>query len=806
MRRGRLMGVLWAVALAAFLAAAAAQGGGGTPQENTNALRPGLTVEGQWRQWLTHNLTTTYPSSFPFAVPKADDDFATDVTLKIVVYSLMEFHELSGKVEMNLWLYARWTDTNLKWDPSEWGGVDKIIMPPSSIWTPDLVSYNGAESPLTGLRGDAEVLSEQLYVIVTSDGQCHWSRPGVVAFSCSAEGQNRNGGRPFRGPGCNLYDEDTKTYVADNDGEGASTCDQRWPARISLRRFPFDKQLCELKIGAWSRDGDLVNVEPEASTSGGPDGIEIFEGEDGSSPLTSNNQFELKIAGASRVSEVYSTFPDASWPAVHFYFEVSRYSLDYIVNLIVPVSCAVLFAFLTFAISPDAVGERVGISMTAVLTVFAIMFISAAELPKTDELTTLSAFYLISIVFTLIPGLCATLVGYVLDYEAFRRERHERRLRTPALLAELMLETGVLRQEEADTDAGQEEQRMRNFIQLTKAMTLQISHQHVEDKMETHVSMHPGKAKHNARPAAVHPKTDDLGASGSSGEGDVHQRRLQSASTMEQVVKVIRRPMGLKPLLWTFLDYGRLSELLDRTARFFCLIGFPLALVTLFTHGSFFTFGDNNSGEASTLAVGLTVIVVETIVLALVATAVFIHSAARVRQQLLNRVAYNENVLEGVRNLNRDVSSRLLKRIERIYGVLDEDPDCRYFKDGALWITDLEKLMRGSALPATVSAQILERAKLFADEEYRVRKKKGANWAPRCLRNNAVRSELGHMDARLDFMSFLLSVLPVAGAAGGVVGPEKQQTSFAPRQRRDPLRPERSRFNRHFKGSSSDEE
>jgi len=30
----------------------------------------------------------------------------------------------------------------LTWDPNEFGGIDKIRVPASSIWTPDIVLYN----------------------------------------------------------------------------------------------------------------------------------------------------------------------------------------------------------------------------------------------------------------------------------------------------------------------------------------------------------------------------------------------------------------------------------------------------------------------------------------------------------------------------------------------------------------------------------------------------------------------------------------------------------------------------------------
>ena len=35
-----------------------------------------------------------------------------------------------------------WTDSNMRWDESEYGGVKDIRVPPSSLWKPDILMYN----------------------------------------------------------------------------------------------------------------------------------------------------------------------------------------------------------------------------------------------------------------------------------------------------------------------------------------------------------------------------------------------------------------------------------------------------------------------------------------------------------------------------------------------------------------------------------------------------------------------------------------------------------------------------------------
>ena len=35
-----------------------------------------------------------------------------------------------------------WDDVNLAWNESEYGGVQDVRIPPSSLWKPDILMYN----------------------------------------------------------------------------------------------------------------------------------------------------------------------------------------------------------------------------------------------------------------------------------------------------------------------------------------------------------------------------------------------------------------------------------------------------------------------------------------------------------------------------------------------------------------------------------------------------------------------------------------------------------------------------------------
>uniref|UniRef100_T1KI33 Neurotransmitter-gated ion-channel ligand-binding domain-containing protein n=1 Tax=Tetranychus urticae TaxID=32264 RepID=T1KI33_TETUR len=42
----------------------------------------------------------------------------------------------------NIWLQMSWTDVNLTWNSSDYGGLTSLRIPSSRIWKPDLLLYN----------------------------------------------------------------------------------------------------------------------------------------------------------------------------------------------------------------------------------------------------------------------------------------------------------------------------------------------------------------------------------------------------------------------------------------------------------------------------------------------------------------------------------------------------------------------------------------------------------------------------------------------------------------------------------------
>jgi hypothetical protein len=70
----------------------------------------------------------------------------------------------------------QWKDNGLKWNKTEYNGIEEIRLPINRIWTPDVVLYNYADTRLEEKR---EVLC-----IVTHEGVVKWRPPSIFKSTC----------------------------------------------------------------------------------------------------------------------------------------------------------------------------------------------------------------------------------------------------------------------------------------------------------------------------------------------------------------------------------------------------------------------------------------------------------------------------------------------------------------------------------------------------------------------------------------------------------------------------------------------
>ncbi|XP_067672594.1 neuronal acetylcholine receptor subunit alpha-2-like [Haliotis asinina] len=129
------------------------------------------------------------------------------IEFNIQLIQIMDLDERNQVLTLNVWDRYNWYDEYLKWNPAEWGGVNKVRIPPSKIWTPDIRLYNYADERLEEHR----------------DALCQIENTGLVIWLPQA-----------------VY---------------KSSCE------IDVSAFPFDIQNCHLKFGSWTYDQSKVDLE-----------------------------------------------------------------------------------------------------------------------------------------------------------------------------------------------------------------------------------------------------------------------------------------------------------------------------------------------------------------------------------------------------------------------------------------------------------------------------------------------------------------------------------------------------------------
>jgi len=239
----------------------------------------------------------------------------------------------------NMWVEQEWHDYKLKWDPEEYGGVTKLHVPADQIWLPDIVLYNNAD-------GNYEV-TIMTKAILHYDGTVVWKPPSIYKSACE----------------------------------------------IDVEYFPFDKQNCHMKFGAWTYDGYAVDLRHRTHTSDEPliqTGIDLSE-------FYLSVEWDVMSVPAVRTEQYYSCC-DTPYIDITFNITMRRKTLFYTVNLIIPCVLISALSVIVFYLPPDS-GEKISLSISVVLSLGVFFLLLAEIIPPTSLAIPLLGRYLM---FTLI--------------------------------------------------------------------------------------------------------------------------------------------------------------------------------------------------------------------------------------------------------------------------------------------------------------------------------------------------------------------------------------------------------------------
>ncbi|KFW76139.1 Neuronal acetylcholine receptor subunit alpha-6, partial [Manacus vitellinus] len=152
---------------------------------------------------LFHKLFSQYNQ---FIRPVENVSDPVRVYFELAITQLTNVDEVNQIMETNLWLRHIWNDYKLRWDPSQYDGIEFVRVPADKIWKPDIVLYNNAV-------GDFQV-EVKTKALLRYDGMITWTPPAIFKSSC--------------------------------------------PMDITF--FPFDHQNCSLKFGSWTYDKAKIDL------------------------------------------------------------------------------------------------------------------------------------------------------------------------------------------------------------------------------------------------------------------------------------------------------------------------------------------------------------------------------------------------------------------------------------------------------------------------------------------------------------------------------------------------------------------
>uniref|UniRef100_A0AC35TTI2 Neur_chan_LBD domain-containing protein n=1 Tax=Rhabditophanes sp. KR3021 TaxID=114890 RepID=A0AC35TTI2_9BILA len=121
-----------------------------------------------------------------------------EVEFSLAMVLLISISEKIQVMHTNVWLTLEWDDYQMSWDPTKYGKLSTIRLPPDRTWHPEIVLFNNAD-------GQYEV-SFYSNVVVSRFGRMLWVPPAIYKSSC----------------------------------------------QIEVEFFPFDEQVCSLIFGSWT--------------------------------------------------------------------------------------------------------------------------------------------------------------------------------------------------------------------------------------------------------------------------------------------------------------------------------------------------------------------------------------------------------------------------------------------------------------------------------------------------------------------------------------------------------------------------
>jgi hypothetical protein len=169
----------------------------------------------------------------------------------------------------------------------------------------------------------------------------------------------------------------------------------KFNAKLPLGKYPFDTQNLLVEMEDTSADTSKVIYKPDRDPVALSPGVTL--------PGWDIGQPTMRVIDNTYATDFgdYSA-PDQTYSRVIIDVPVTRPAGTYALKLLLPMLLVALTAALSLAVHPRWVEGRVGIGITALLTLVALQLTSNATLPEVNYLLLLDKLYILSYIFVVL--------------------------------------------------------------------------------------------------------------------------------------------------------------------------------------------------------------------------------------------------------------------------------------------------------------------------------------------------------------------------------------------------------------------
>ncbi|OXA53155.1 Gamma-aminobutyric acid receptor subunit alpha-6 [Folsomia candida] len=264
--------------------------------------------------------------------PNYQEGRPTTIRTNILIKSMGPISELDMDYSMDCYFRQSWRDPRLSFR----GPVDKLslnIKMLERLWRPDTYFHNGKNSYVHTITVPNKLLR------ISQEGDILYSMRLTIKAKC---------------PMC-------------------------------LRNFPMDTQSCPLIIGSYAYTSQHIVYHWDKS------GVAFVAG-------MTLSQFDLTSSPYQNLTlirkEGKTNLPPGLYSVLQVNFNLERHAGYFLIQVYVPCVLIVVLSWVSFWINREATSDRVGLGITAVLTLSTISLDSRTDLPKVHYATALDWFLL----------------------------------------------------------------------------------------------------------------------------------------------------------------------------------------------------------------------------------------------------------------------------------------------------------------------------------------------------------------------------------------------------------------------------